>query len=194
MIGPTVEARPEEQPSKPAGRVRSRKRRVLIGLAILVVLFIAASAILFVWPPTDQPQHADAILSLNGRNEKAREALAISLAERGYAPVLLFSQGSSYTTPCPKVARVRVVCFEATPGRTVGEVEFATRYAKARGWRSLIVVPGRAQSIRARLLMARCFSGSVTIVPAPVLRSQLFYEIAYEWGALGKALLIDRHC
>jgi hypothetical protein len=166
----------------------------LLGVAIAVVLFIIASGLLFVWPPTDRPTHADAILSLNGRNEPAREALAVSLAERGYAPVLLFSQGVSHTTRCPIVPKVRVVCFEATPGRTVGEVEFAARYARAMGWHHLIVVPGRAQSVRARLLMGRCFSGSVTVVAAPIKNSQAFYEVAYEWGALGKALFVDRHC
>jgi hypothetical protein len=166
----------------------------LLGLALALVLFITASGVLFVWPPTDRPTHADAILSLNGRNETAREALAISLAERGYAPVLLFSQGNSYTTPCPVVPHVRVVCFQPSPGRTVGEAEFAARYARARGWRHLIVVASRAQSIRARLLMGRCLSGSITMVTAPVKTSQVVYEVAYEWGALGKALFVDRHC
>jgi hypothetical protein len=27
-----------------------------------------------------------------------------------------------------------------------------------------------------------------------VKKSQLPYEVAYEWGALGKALFVDRHC
>ena len=105
----------------------SRKRWVLWGLSVAVVLFVVASVVLFVWPPTDKPTHADAILSLYGRNEPAREGLAISLAERGYAPVLLFSQGRS---TCPTVPRVKVVCFEPSPARTVGEVEFAARYPR----------------------------------------------------------------
>ena len=192
--GPRLDAGAEAQPTRPVVVTRSWKRWVLLGLGVLLTLFIVASSILFVWPPTDQPRHADAILSLNGRNEGAREATAISLAERGYAPVLLFSQGNSYTTPCPKVPQVEVKCFEPVPGRTVGEVEWAARYAREQGWHSLIVVPGRAQSVRARVLLERCFSGSVTVVPAPVKTSQLPYEVVYEWGALGRALLFDRHC
>lgn len=166
-------------------------------LAVLVVAllgFVTASAVLFVFPASDPPRHADAILSLNGENEPAREALAISLAERGFAPVLLFSQGNSHTTPCPVVRRVRVVCFEATPGRTVGEVEFAARLARRHGWRSLLMVPGRAQTTRARMLLERCFSGRVTVVPAPVPLLEQPYEIAYEWGAMAKALVLYRHC
>ncbi len=193
MAGSPVQDQTETGQAAGPGR-RFRARWLLLGLAVAVVLAITASGVLFVWPPTDQPTHADAIVSLNGRNEAAREALAVSLAERGYAPVLLFSQGNSYTTPCPVVPHVRVICFEPKPGRTVGEAEFAARYARARGWRHLIVVASRAQSVRARLLMGRCLSGSVTMVAAPVKTSQLFYEVAYEWGALGKALLVDRHC
>lgn len=184
-----------EQEQAPSGRKRGHgKRWLVLGPALAVALFIIASGAVFVWPPSDQPTHADAILSLNGPNETHREALAISLAERGYAPVLLFSQGNFRTTPCPTVPHVRVVCFEPHPARTAGEVEFAARYARGRGWHHLIVIPGRPQSIRARLLLGRCFSGSVTVVTAPAKISQLPYEVAYEWGALGKALLVNRHC
>ena len=137
-------------------------------LGLVVVAFVTASSLLFVWPATDQPQHVDAILSLNGGNEPARESLAISLAEQGYARVLLFSQGNSHTTPCPEVPTISVVCFAAEPGRTAGEVKFAARYARRHGWHSLMIVPGRAQVTRARLLMNRCFSGHVAVVAAPV--------------------------
>ena len=109
-----------------------------MGFAAAVAVFVIASAVLFVWPPTDKPTATDAILSLDGRNESVREALAISSGGAGYAPVLLFSQGNSYTTPCPVVPHIRVVCFEASPGRTIGEVEFAARYARARGWHRLM--------------------------------------------------------
>ncbi len=184
----------DEASAAPAARIPPFLAARRGATAVTVALFVVASSVLFVWPPTDHPTHADAILSLNGRNETAREAVAISLAERGYARVLLFSQGNAYNTPCPIVPRVQVVCFEPTPGRTVGEVEFAAGYARARGWHHLIVVASRPQSLRARLLTGRCFSGSVTVMAAPVTTSQLPYEVAYEWGALGKALFVDRRC
>jgi hypothetical protein len=164
---------------------------VVAGLGVTVVL--VASCVLFVWPATSQPRHVDAILSLNGADESARESRAIALAEEGYAPVLLFSQGH-YATACPTVPRVKVVCFIPVPNRTVGEVRFAAAYAKAHDLRSLIVVPGRPQTTRARLLIERCFSGRVLMVPASVSLFDLPFEVVYEWGALGKALLVDRHC
>lgn len=178
------------------GRRRRRARlRSTIAVAGLVIgVFVTASSLLFLWPATDQPRHVDAIVSLNGENEAAREKLSISLARRGYASVLLFSQGNSHTTPCPKVSRVTVVCFSADPGRTAGEVKFAARYARRHGWRSLMIVPGRAQVTRARLLMKRCYSGNLTMVAAPVQVLHIPYDVLYEWGALAKALFIYRSC
>ncbi len=164
---------------------------VAVGLGL--ALFLVATAVLFVWPATNQPRQVGAILSLNGVDESARESRAIALAEHGYAPVLLFSQGH-YATACPAVPRVKVVCFIPVPNRTVGEVRFAAAYAKAHDLRSMIVVPGGPQTTRARILIQRCFSGQVVMVPASVSVHDLPFEVVYEWGALGKALFIDRSC
>jgi hypothetical protein len=159
---------------------------VFAGLAALL-------CVLFVWPTAGPPRPADGILTLNGTDEQARESKAISLAEHGYAPVLLFSQGKSNTS-CPTVPRIQVVCFVPSPGRTVGEVEWAARYARAHGWRSIIVVATRPQATRAEILMRRCFSGRVETASASVPLVQLPYDIGYESGALLRALLVDRHC
>ena len=167
---------------------------MVAALAILLAAFITASCVLFVWPVTDKPQHVDAVLSLNGPGETARERLAISLVEEGYSSVLLFSQGSYHNTPCPVLRGIDVVCFVPSPARTVGEVEFAAHYARQHGWHSLIVVSGHEQTTRARLLMSRCFAGRTLIVPAPLQLSQLPYGVIYEWGALLKALTWDRGC
>ena len=79
------------------GRTHLAGRHPLLAglvLVVIVIVFFALTAVLFVWPATDSPQHVDAILSFNGPNEGARETLAVSLAEKGYARVLLFSRGS----------------------------------------------------------------------------------------------------
>ena len=175
-------------------RRRLRRRTVFAALGLVIVAFVTASSLLFVWPATDPPQRVDAILSLNGGNESARESLSISLAKMGYARVLLFSQGNSHTTPCPEVPGVSVVCFAADPGNTAGEVRFAARYTHNHRLHSLLVVPGRAQVTRARMLMKRCFSGHVAFVAAPITLGQIPYDVAYEWGALAKALFIYRTC
>ena len=172
-------------------RRRTRRYRLLAAIAILVVGFLTASSVLFVWPSTDHPRHVDAIVSLNGTDEADREGLAVSLAEQGYAPVLLFSEGPD---PCPTVARVKVVCFWPVPGRTIGEARFAADYARRHDWHSLMIVSGRAQVTRARMLMKRCFSGQIVVVAAPFQLLHFPFEVMYEWGAVAKALVLDRHC
>ena len=49
---------------------------------------------------------------------------------------------------------------------------------------------------RARLRIGRCFGGRVYAVTAPPAPSQTNwpYQIAYKWGALMKALLLQRSC
>jgi hypothetical protein len=167
---------------------------LITGLVLVVVAFLALTAVLFVWPVTDSPQHVDAILSFNGPNEGAREALAVSLAEKGYARVLLFSRGGFGETACPKVHQVLVVCFVDVTNNTRGEARFAARYAKQHHLNSLMIVPGRPQTTRAHLLLERCFSGKIVVDPAsePLLRFPR--DVFHEWGGLLEALLVDRGC
>jgi hypothetical protein len=169
-------------------------RVTLLGALLFVLVFATASAVLFVWPRAGAPRRADAIVSLDGPDEGAREHFALSLARRGYAPVLLFSQGAYRSTPCPTLAGVTVVCFEPAPAHTIGEVEWASVYAARRGWNRLLVVAGRSQVTRARLLMHRCFRGAVTVVSAPMPFGMTLGQVTHEWGGLVKAELVDRGC
>ena len=182
-----------DRASDRAGRGLIRRHLVIASLAFVLVVFLVASSLLFVWPATDQPRRVDAILSLNGSNEGDRENTAVSLAKEGYAPVLLFSQGAANTT-CPSVPKVSVVCFAPHPARTIGEIRFAANDARRHHWHSLMIVSSRAQVTPARLLMGRCFSGQILMVPTVVHRRELPYQVIYEWGALAKALLLDEHC
>lgn len=170
------------------------RRALRAGAGIVLAAFLVASSLLFVWPASDPPARADAILSLDGSDEGARARLAVSLVDDGYSRVLLFSQGAYRSTPCPSIPGARVVCFVPHPARTVGEVEFAVRYALRRHWGSLLVVSGRAQATRARVLMKRCFPGRTIVVPAPASWVQLPVDVLYEWGALAKALFLDPGC
>ena len=179
---------------RPAGWRLVRRHPLIASLALAITVFLVASSVLFVWPATDLPRHVDAILILEGGNEAARESTAISLAMKGYAPVLLFSRGNPHGPACPRVPRVAVVCFVPRPEETIGEVKFASDYVRRHGWRSLLVVAGRAQVTRARLLVERCYSGQIAMVPAPVQLTTLPFQVVYEWGAITKALLLNEHC
>ena len=108
--------------------------------------------------------------------------------------MLLFSQGSAYAdTSCPKVSGVSVVCFVDVTGNTRGEAEWAGRYAQRHHWHSLLIVPGRGQATRARLLTERCFLGKLVVVPAVEPRPPLS-QIIHEWGGLFDTVLVNRSC
>ena len=97
--------------------------------------------------------------------------------------------------PCPEpVPGVTLICFNPKPPTTKGEAEFVGRLARNHHWQSIAVVAITPQDSRARMRVARCFPGRVYVVTAPIKLSRWPYQIAYEWAALVKALVIQRGC
>lgn len=178
-------------------RVRgsTARRRVLLVVLVLVVVFVAATARLFIWPPIDPPARVDAVVALGGDPGQRRAQYAIALARSGYAPVAVISRGGHPAVACPRPGgRVRVICFRANPLDTRGEAQYVAALARARHWDQLIVVSERSQSTRARLLFERCTSAHLHMVPVSDPLSRLAYDVAYEWAALTKALVVQRSC
>jgi len=168
-------------------------RALAVGVFVLVLLF-AATARLFLWPPTDAPAKVDAIVALGGDPGQRRAHVAIKLAEAGFAPVAVISLGG-YRVPCPAAPRrVRVICFHPNPVDTRGEAEYAGRLAARNRWTRLIVVAERSQATRARLLFKRCTAAHLLIVPVEDRLSHLPLDVVYEWGALFKALVLKTSC
>ena len=180
------------------GRRRSSRfrpgRRTLIVLLAAVAAFCLATARLFIWPAEGDPAQADAIVMLAGRGD--RLDVALQLAEQHRAPVLVVSQGwRGYGGPCPpKTSDTTVICFDPEPADTRGEAEFVGRLAARYHWHVLVLVTDRAQDSRARILTGRCFGGSVSVATVSLPWWDWPYEIAYGWGSLFKALLLDRAC
>lgn len=170
-----------------------RWRRLLLVVVAVVVLFLAATARLFVWPPTDAPQHVDAIVAPYGYPD--RMGRAIALAKEGYASTVLLSVLAKSNRVCRlHVSGVHIICFVPNPDNTRGEAEFATRMADQRHWHRLMVVASTTQTTRARLDFKRCFAGTVLMTPVKMPASHLLKQVAYEWGALGKSLFVVRSC
>jgi hypothetical protein len=182
----------------PAGRPRSRWRMrwrmVLMALAMAGIVVSVVTARLFVWPDQGMPARVSAIVMLDRPGNTVGAAL--SLARKDRAPYLVISEGSylsGYGCPSP-IPRVKLICFNPVPATTQGEAEFVGRLAKKYHWHSIAVVTITPQDSRARLRVERCFSGPVYVVTRPVALPSWPYEIAYEWGAMIKALVLQRSC
>jgi len=154
----------------------------------------AATARLFVWPDQGMPPTVSAIVMLDRPGGRLSNALRLAAQHR--APFLLISLGSPGSgNGCPRpVRRVTLICFNPSPGTTQGEAEYVGKLARKYHWRSIAVVTITPQDSRARLRMERCFAGPVYVVATPIALTSWPYQVAYEWGALVKALVVQRSC
>jgi uncharacterized SAM-binding protein YcdF (DUF218 family) len=174
---------------------RAKRHWIRWLIAALVVLFVVATARLFLWPARDRPAKVDAVVALGGDPGQRRAGYAVALAARGYAPVAVVSLGGYPPAPCPKAPpKVTVRCFRADPLDTRGEAEYAAALARREHWRSLIVVSERTQTTRARLVFDRCTDITLRFVPVDDGLSRVPFDVAYEWGALMKAMVLVRGC
>lgn len=173
---------------------RGWRGKVLAIAAILVVAFAATTARVFIWPAQGAPSTVSAIVMLAGPGDRMPVALRLAAGHR--APVLVVSRGwMGYGGPCPPpTPGVKTICFDPDPGNTRGEAEYVGRLAKRYGWHSVLLVATRPQAVRAQLLFGRCFSGQVYVTTAPLPPGGWPYQIAYGWGALMKAVFVNRSC
>lgn len=161
---------------------------------MVLVAFLGATARLFVWPDRGMPPTVSAIVSLDV--PYGAVSTALHLAEQHRAPYLVVSLGrpqSSYGCP-PPIAGVRLICFNPDPATTQGEAQFIGRLARKYHWHSIAVVTITPQDSRARLRMERCFAGPVYAETTAIPGGQWPYQVAYEWGAVFKALVLQRSC
>lgn len=188
-----------------AVRSRWRARRVRRWVAATVAVVVAAWLVLgyfYIVDPatTSHPHKADAIVVL-GPSLPDRVAQAVRLAGTLGVDQLAVSigdtssQASAY--PCAGApATVRVTCFVPSPYTTRGEAREVGELARRRGWHSVIVIAPVAQVARARMLVGRCFSGSVQMVRTADHSgfANWVYQFVYQSGAFVKALTVGRGC
>jgi uncharacterized SAM-binding protein YcdF (DUF218 family) len=174
-------------------------RRVLLPAVVLLVLgWLAATAVLFLWPREDSPVRANAVVVLaGGRTPRLEKALG--LMRRHVAPVLVISDGRDPLWPqanrlCAGHAPFVVLCFRPKPYSTRGEAEQVARIAAKRRWRSIVVVTSRYHVTRARMLFERCFHGDVDTVGAPYPVAHVVSFVVSEWAKLVWALTVSRAC
>ena len=180
-------------------RRRLRRRRVWMPLVVVGTLLLGATARLFVWPSTDDPRRADAVVVLDGgTGERLDEARA--LMERDVAPTLAISAGRELDPDeadglCTRPQQFEVVCFSPTPDSTRGEARALATLAREHGWNEVVLVTSTYHVTRARILVERCFDGRVDVVAAGPPTRLLHWSAAvgHEWAAMLDAT-IRRTC
>jgi uncharacterized SAM-binding protein YcdF (DUF218 family) len=172
--------------------------RIRAFVALALAVWLAAAAILFVWPRQDDPGHADAVVVLSGAR-KTRLAKGLELVRDGASSTLVISDGRAQGWPeanrlCAGGAPFRVVCFKPRPYSTHGEAEGVARLAREHGWRSLLVVTSRYHVTRSRLLFRRCTEAGVGAVAARTSPAAIALNVPFEWGKLLYQLTVERDC
>ena len=158
---------------------------------------LAATAVLFVFPPQDQPRRADVVVVLSGSKDRLPKGL--ELMRSRVAPVLVISDGAVPGWPaanrlCRGGQKFSVMCFHPSPYSTRGEAHFVAALMKRRGWKRVVVVTSRYHLIRARMDFRRCVDGDVKGVGASTSLGQWIAGAIQEWPKLAYALTLGRSC
>lgn len=164
-----------------AGGVISFPRRRWLVPAFLVVLTLSlligiGGNRLYVHPTVDTlppGQRVDAVVALGGRLETA--IYAQNLVKGGAAPVLVLSDPYQPEDNLPvhqacasRPAGYRIICFAPDPSTTRGEAREIADLARVNGWTRVAVVSPTFHVTRARLLVRRCYPGTLLMLPAPM--------------------------
>ena len=169
-------------------------------LGILVAAWLVATAFLFIWPSTDAPGSADAVVVLSGgRNHRLDPAL--ELMRKGVAPVLVIS-GVGYDPKWYKARRLcsrgaqgfRIICFDPKPYSTRGEARGIAQLAAQHKWNKVDVVTSRYHVFRARMLVKRCYHGHVALIGASYPWRLAVVDWLTEWGKLAVQTTVQRSC
>jgi uncharacterized SAM-binding protein YcdF (DUF218 family) len=165
--------------------------------AAVAVALTAATARLLVWPKTDAPSRAGAVVVLAG-GQGERLTKALQLVQAGTAPTLVIANGDDPRWPeanrlCHGAASFEVVCFRPDPDNTRGEARAIASLGESRGWSSLVVVTTTYHVTRARLLIGRCYTGRTSFVAASPSAGpfRMFLNVTREWAGLATSLADD---
>jgi DUF218 domain len=184
------------QPTRrPRPSTRQIRRAAVAVCAVVMVAFAAATARLFIWPPTAAPRHADAVVVFGGRSKRERIPTALRLMNRGLARTLVITAPPPRGDICADRKRFEVLCLVPKPFDTRGDARTVASLARRRRWRSLVLVTSTYHLTRAHMLLSRCYRGTVYVVGArPPASLDWAEQIAHEWGGLVYDWAFDRGC
>jgi uncharacterized SAM-binding protein YcdF (DUF218 family) len=167
---------------------------VAAAFAVVSIALVAATARFLLWPETDSPTRADAVVVLAG-GQGERLTKALELIHAGRAPTLVIANGDDPRWPeanrlCGGAPDFEVVCFRPDPDSTRGEARALASLAERRNWRSLVVVTSTYHLTRARLLVGRCYAGKASFVAAPPSAGvfRMILNVTREWAGLARSI------
>ena len=167
--------------------------KLLKWAVILVVVLAAAIGLtlwLFVFPSSDRPGEAQAVVVLSGGGRERLDR-GLRLVGEGVAPVLVVYGGG--TSLCAGGDAFEVVCPRARKDDRA-EARALAGLARKRGWRSLVVVTSTPDVSHARLVIERCFHAPTAFVAARPSAGAWAQVIPGAWRAYLDALLVVRKC
>ncbi len=166
----------------------------LAAVPVLFVAWLAACFVVLVAPSLDRPTKADAVFVLGPTDADGRLDTARNLMNRGLSANLVLSV-SVYLTPAERELcdgrsglPGTVTCFNPTPATTRGEAQEIRDMTAQHGWKKVIVITSRYHITRARVLIDRCYSGSLEMVESASSPSlaEWAYQFAYQTGGFMK--------
>lgn len=163
----------------------------LIGVVAVPALAIAAGLPFYVFPRVDLPGRSDVIYVI-GPPTSSRIELAQGMLDAGLSDTLLLSVPDPEEHPlCDAHAAFTVYCSRPEPFTTQGEARELSAMAAEHGWTSATVITFTPHVTRTRLLMERCFAGTlrVTADTTPLLLAEWAHQYFYQTGAFVKVAL-----
>ncbi|PPF11523.1 YdcF family protein [Rathayibacter rathayi] len=198
--------RPSTLPSpERQGRRRARTLIARLLLVPLVVLAVFGAGIpLYVTPPIDPiPEQADAVFVL-GPSTRARVEFARRIITSGATDTMVLSvgpgeMGAPYEDKKYKKCNEPggdVLCYSADPLTTQGEARQLRDLAAEYGWDHVIVITSSPHLVRAKMILQRCYSGDLSMVPSgePMGLDYLVGQYFYQTGGFLKAFLVTNNC
>lgn len=175
-----------------AGRRRSRFLRIVAALAVLCVgVWLVGAYRVIQHPRVDPVMAADAVVVLGQPDassmQRAQQLLDDGVSQR-LVLIIPFGPPPQCTNP---PSGVTVYCVVPQPQTTRGDARAIRRLAATHHWTRLVVVTWSSHVSRSRMLIHRCFGGTLAVTSYPPGMNTLdwAHEYLYQTGAYLKALL-----
>ncbi|MCU1480128.1 MAG: hypothetical protein JWQ19_914 [Subtercola sp.] len=163
----------------------------------LIALYLPISYVLLGLPATDAPVKTDVIFVI-GPVTPTRMAIAEQMLDEGVSDNLAISESGPFNSilaMCNGHYAYTVYCQKPDPFTTQGEARYLRDLTAAHGWRSATIITSTLHVTRSRILMSRCFTGTLSMVAdtTPLSIKQWLYQYAYQSAAFAK-VLVDESC